>query len=245
MRGEELLNGRSVAGSELTGQTQSRERNHARVSLEFFSKPRGGTLFLRLGSELQRIALAAGGFRPARRVGLGDVSGVDGDRAYATLMGRHHHPIGLILIHAEFCLEHGDDELARRVVVVEQNDFVQARPFRLQTNLGARLGSDVGHCSSTLRSSGAIFARSPSGVQFGASLHDGRDCHRNAALYSDRHRIARSRNRTGSRSPRCASSMIFFAIVSVAGSARSFRRNARNTSSYAVVSTLISSGPKT
>src|SRR6266542_947258 len=115
MRGEELLNSRSVARSELTGQTQSRERNHARVSLEFFSKPRGGTLFLRLGSELQRI--------------------------------------GLILIHAEFCLEHGDDELARRVVVVEQNDFVQARPFRLQTNLGARLGGDVGHCSSTFRSS--------------------------------------------------------------------------------------------
>jgi hypothetical protein len=39
-------------------------------------------------------------------------------------------------------------------------------------------------------------------------------------VYSDRDRIARSRNRTGSRSPRCASSMIFFATISVVGSDR-------------------------
>src|SRR5262249_4713236 len=39
-------------------------------------------LFLRLGGKLQRIALAATGFRSARGLGLGDVPGVDGDHAY-------------------------------------------------------------------------------------------------------------------------------------------------------------------
>src|SRR5262245_10010804 len=105
----------------------------------------GGTLFLRLGGKLERIALATAGFRSARGLGLGDVPGVDGDHAYPASMSGHHHPIGLILAHAEFPLEHGDDELARGVVVVEQNDLVQARPFRLEADLGARLGGDVGH----------------------------------------------------------------------------------------------------
>src|SRR4029077_8235850 len=58
---------------------------------------RGGTLFFRLGGELQRIALAPAGFRSARGLRLGDVPGVDGDHAYPAPMGRHHHAIGLIL----------------------------------------------------------------------------------------------------------------------------------------------------
>src|SRR6266436_36043 len=41
---------------------------------------RGGTLFFRLGGELQRIALAPAGLGPAGGLGLGDVSGVDGRR---------------------------------------------------------------------------------------------------------------------------------------------------------------------
>src|SRR5262249_16593962 len=63
-----------VAGSPLAGQTQSRERHHADVSFVAIRKApprrpttyapqrrtraRGGTLFLRLGGKLQRIALA-------------------------------------------------------------------------------------------------------------------------------------------------------------------------------------------
>src|SRR5215211_7118353 len=100
MKREELLNRRRVADPTLTSQTQTREGNHARVSLE--RKDRhvtsaalperqngracGGTLFLRLGGELQRIALATAGFRSARGLGLGDVAGVDGDDAHAAPM---------------------------------------------------------------------------------------------------------------------------------------------------------------
>src|SRR5262245_22308675 len=48
-------------------------------------------LFLRLGGKLQRIALAAAGFRSARGLGLGDIPGVDGDHAHPAPVGRHHH----------------------------------------------------------------------------------------------------------------------------------------------------------
>src|SRR5262244_3279657 len=156
-----VLDGSRVAGSARAGQTQSRERHHADVSVvalrkarprraaicapEHRTQARGGTLFLRLGGKLQRIALAAAGLGPARRLGLGDVPGIDGDHANAAPMGGHHHAIGLVLAHAELTLEHGDHELPRGVIVVEQNDLVQARPFRLQAYLGARLGGDVGH----------------------------------------------------------------------------------------------------
>src|SRR6266436_5986529 len=74
--------------------------------------------FLRLGRKHEGIALAAAGFRRARRFGLGDVFRVDRNNAGATPMGRHHHPIGLVAAHAEFSLEHRDDELPWRVVVV-------------------------------------------------------------------------------------------------------------------------------
>ena len=47
-------------------------------------------------------------------------------------MRRHHHPIGLVLVHAEHRLEHLHDELARRVVVVEQDHFVERRALRLE-----------------------------------------------------------------------------------------------------------------
>src|SRR5207253_10164985 len=117
----------------------------------------GGTLFLRLGRELQRIAFAAAGLSAARRLGLGDIARENAHHADTAAMRRHHHPVGLVLAHAEFALEHGDDEFARRVVVVEQNHFVQARPFRLETNLGARLDSDIRHCGSSSWSRGRYF----------------------------------------------------------------------------------------
>src|SRR5947207_9030787 len=109
-------------------------------------------LLLRLGGKLQRIAFAAAGFRPARGLGLSHVARINGDNADAAPMRGHHHPIGLVLAHAKLALEHGDDELARGVVVVEQDDLVQPRPFRLEANLGAPLGGDVAHCSNASRS---------------------------------------------------------------------------------------------
>jgi hypothetical protein len=82
---------------------------------------------------------------------LGAVLGVDRDDAGAAPVRGHHHPTGLFLAHAEFRLQHRDDELARRIVVVDQYHLVQPRPFGLQPDLGAWLRSDVPHRRSQLR----------------------------------------------------------------------------------------------
>src|SRR5262249_13409004 len=131
------------------------ERVHARPPTRYARACRtwrGRRLLLRLGRKLQRIALAAAGFRSARGLGFGYVARIDGDNADAAPMRRHHHPIGLVLAHTKLALEHRDDELARSVVVVEQDDLVQPRPFRLKANLSAPLGGDVAHCSNASRS---------------------------------------------------------------------------------------------
>src|SRR6266852_8716462 len=106
---------------------------------------RRGPLFLWLGRKDERIALAAAGFRRARSFGLGDVSRVDRNNAGATPMRRHHHPIGLIVAHAEFSLEHRDDELPWRVVVVHKDDLVKAWSLRLWQDFDAWLGDDLSH----------------------------------------------------------------------------------------------------
>ncbi len=49
-------------------------------------------------------------------------------------------------------------------------------------------------------------------------------------------------NRIGSRSPRCACSMIFFAIISVRGSLRSTKLRAAHVASKALVRALTASG---
>ncbi len=53
-------------------------------------------------------------------------------------MRRHHDAIGLVLGGAEHRLQHLDHELARRVVVIEQNDLVESR--LLDLGLEDRLG---------------------------------------------------------------------------------------------------------
>ena len=65
----------------------------------------------------------------AWRLGLGD-SRRDGDDAAALAVRRQHHAVGLVAGHAEDGAEHADDELARRVVVVQQDDLVDLRPLR-------------------------------------------------------------------------------------------------------------------
>jgi len=47
----------------------------------------------------------------------------------------HHHSIGLFLAHPEFGLEHRDNELPRRVVIVDQDDLVKARSFSFRSDL--------------------------------------------------------------------------------------------------------------
>src|ERR1700737_5469299 len=98
----------------------------------FVSDPNSGSecqpLFLRLGGEQQRIALGATGVGGARRLGLGDVLGEHGDHADAALVRGDHDLVGLVLGHAEFRLQDGDDEFAGRVIVVDTDDLVKGRP---------------------------------------------------------------------------------------------------------------------
>ncbi len=55
--------------------------------------------------------------------------GEDGDDADAFAMGGHHDSIGAGLADAELGFQNRDDEFARRVIVVDQNDLVQLRPL--------------------------------------------------------------------------------------------------------------------
>jgi hypothetical protein len=59
-----------------------------------------------------------------------------------------HHLVGLILGHAEFGLQHRDDEFARREVVIDQDDLVQARPLDLGLDLGLGRDGGTGHLQS-------------------------------------------------------------------------------------------------
>src|ERR1700722_5267940 len=94
-------------------------------------------LFLRLGREQKRVALAAACFGSSRRLTLGHVLGVDRDHARTAPMCSHHHPIRLVLVHAKLRLQYRDDELPRRKIVVDENNLMEPRSFRLRPNLGA------------------------------------------------------------------------------------------------------------
>jgi adenylate cyclase len=109
----------------------------------------GGRSFLRFGGEQQRVTLGAAGVGRARRLGLGDVLGEDRDHADAAPVRGDHDLVRLVLGHAEFRLQDGDDEFARREVVIDQDDLVQARPFGLRFDFGFRLGDGVDHCGGT------------------------------------------------------------------------------------------------
>ena len=80
-------------------------------------------------------------FRPASVARVALVSAmslrIDGDDADAAPVRGDHHAVRLVLAHAELRLEHGDHEFARREVVVDENDLVEARPLGLRPDLGA------------------------------------------------------------------------------------------------------------
>jgi hypothetical protein len=65
-------------------------------------------------------------------------------------MRRHHYTIRLILVHAEHGLENSDNESARRVIIVEQNDLVELRPLRFRLKLDPRFDQRVRHRISEL-----------------------------------------------------------------------------------------------
>ena len=70
---------------------------------------------------------------------------VDGDDTSAASMSGHHHSQRLILAHAEFRLQNHDDELAGREVIIDEDDFMQTRPFDLYLILDLGLGGGANH----------------------------------------------------------------------------------------------------
>src|SRR3569623_1922396 len=105
-------------------------------------------LFFRLGREIERIALGLAEFGRLLRLRFSDVAREHGDDAGALPMRREHHVHGGGLVHAKHRLEHEHDELARREVVIEQNDLVELRPLRFRFRLRARLDGDLAHRAS-------------------------------------------------------------------------------------------------
>src|SRR5262249_40212122 len=68
-------------------------------------------------------------------------------------------------VHAEDGLEHLDDELARRVVVVQEDHLVELRPLGLRLGPGARLDAGLGdrraHGASITRAAALLRRRPP------------------------------------------------------------------------------------
>src|SRR5262245_15606431 len=98
-----------------------------------------GVLLFLLCGEIERIALGAAHFRSFFRLRLRHVAGINRDDAGALLVRCHHHLVGVAFVHPEYGLEYLHDELARSVIIVEQDDLPQRRTLRLWLDLGARL----------------------------------------------------------------------------------------------------------
>ena len=58
-------------------------------------------------------------------------------------------PHSLIFAHAKFRLQNRDDELAGREVIVDEDDFLQTRPFNLYLILDLGLGGGANHVRTT------------------------------------------------------------------------------------------------
>jgi hypothetical protein len=76
---------------------------------------------------------------------FGDLAGEGGDHADAALVRGHHHAIGLVLAHVEDSHQDGDDELARRIVVVDQDHLIESRLFYLRLGDGIGFDVDIAH----------------------------------------------------------------------------------------------------
>src|SRR5208282_1306811 len=105
----------------------------------------GRQLFLRLRSEAQRIALRRAGLGAAGGLGLGDVLREHGHDADAFAMRCHHHVERLGFVEPEHRLQHLHHEVAGRVVIIEQNDFMQTWTLDAGFGLDLPLGGDLAH----------------------------------------------------------------------------------------------------
>jgi hypothetical protein len=70
------------------------------------------------------------------RFGFGHFIRVDAAFANAVLMHTHHYPMCSFVILMEEALKDMDNEVHRRVIVVEQQNAIKARPLRLRLRPG-------------------------------------------------------------------------------------------------------------
>ncbi len=98
--------------------------------------------------------MAAGEFNDLRHLGLGDIVGENAADADSVAMDVEHDLDRLLAALVEDLLQDVDDELHRRVVVVEQEHLVHARLL----GLGARLRDDTGAVVTVARSLATLAA---------------------------------------------------------------------------------------
>lgn len=108
--------------------------------------PQAGASFLGLGREQQWIALASARIGCIACLGFRYILCVDGDDTRPAPMSGHHHPQRLTLAHAKLRPQNRNDELAGCKIIIDQDDFMQTRPFDLYLilDLGPRDGVSHG-----------------------------------------------------------------------------------------------------
>jgi hypothetical protein len=124
----ELATNRSVL---TRGRTRKGGRARRTAAVPGANRNTAFGLFLWLGREQKRIAFAPTRICRLRCLRFSNIFCVDRHDTCATTMCRDHHSRGLILAYAEFRLQDRNDELARRVVVIDQDDFVKTGSFDL------------------------------------------------------------------------------------------------------------------
>src|SRR6478672_4589359 len=90
---------------------------------------------------LQRMLMFAGEVHDLRHLGLRHLVGIDPAFADAVVMHVQHNARRRLVILAEETFQHVHDELHRRVVVVEDQHPVHARPLGLRLGLGDDRGA--------------------------------------------------------------------------------------------------------
>src|SRR5690606_13772630 len=107
----------------------------ARASLGFVIGIGAVPLFL-FHRALQRVLVAAREVHHLRHLRLGHLEGKDTDDGKPLLVHGQHDLERLRVGHSEEPFEHMDDELHRRVVVVQEKHLVERRALRLRPRLG-------------------------------------------------------------------------------------------------------------
>jgi hypothetical protein len=93
-----------------------------------------------LHDTLQRLLMLTGKVRNPCHFGFRHFISVDAAFANPILMHTHHYPMCGFVILIEEVLEDMDDEVHRRVIVIEQQYTIKIRPLRLRRRPGGHVG---------------------------------------------------------------------------------------------------------